>query len=146
MEVALFAAYTVLSGAQQGLLAWLLREFVPPRYSEWIDAALHAGGSIIYALVVGYVVAQHPTAAWALVGMAVLLRVALFDPALNLSRSWFSHREGRDWEPIFNVGTSALTDKALNAVAKLLHFNASVLSAAVRVAALAAAIWLAVVK
>ena len=50
----LFALYTLISAAQQGLLCFLLREFVPPRYGQWINAAFHYMGGVLYLLVVGY--------------------------------------------------------------------------------------------
>ena len=145
MAAILFAVYSLLSGVQQGIIVWLFREYVPPTKGEWINAALHTIGALIYAAVVGYTIYVGGDAL-RLAGIAVLLRIALFDVFLNLGRSWFSHREGRAWEPLFAVGSSALADRAINAVAKLLRLNPSVLSAILRVAALAAAIWLALQK
>ena len=138
MSAILFALYTLLSGAQQGIIIFLLREFVPPRYGIYINAAFHAGGALIYGLLVSY--AAHVTHAplWPTVAIAVLLRIALFDPAVNLARSWVAHREGRAWEPVFAVGFSALFDRALRRVANALALNPSALSAAVRVSALGA--------
>ena len=145
MVALLFAVYSLLSGVQQGIIAWLLREYSPPAKQEWVNAALHTIGGLIYAAVAAYAIYVGGDAL-RLAGLAVLLRIALFDVALNAGRSWFSHREGRNWEPVFSVGKSALADRALNAVAKLLRLNPSVLSAILRAAALAAAIWLVLQK
>lgn len=112
-----FAAYTLLSGLQQGIIVWLLREYVPPTRKDWIDAAYHTGGLLLYGLLLGYAVHEHP-AHWPwLAGGAVLTRALVFDPALNTARSWFNHREGRPWGNLFEVGTTAFTDKALRKLA-----------------------------
>ena len=142
MSAILFALYTLLSGAQQGIIIFLLREFVQPRYGAYINAAFHYVGGLIYALLVGYVVHANPAHSGLTVAIAVLLRIALFGPAVNLARSWVAHREGRAWEPVFAVGFSALSDRVLRRVANVLALNPSALSAGVRAAAFMAAIWL----
>ena len=147
MALLLFGFYTVLSGFQQGIITFLFREFVAPKWGEWIDAALHHGGILIYALLVGYVLRVDPHAAlWPTVAGAVLLRIALFDPAHNAARAWFSHREGRRPDPLLAVGTSALSDKVLQWVASLVKCNVSVLSAGLRLLALAGAVWVGLYK
>jgi uncharacterized protein (DUF2236 family) len=123
----LFALYTILSGAQQGIITWLFREYVPPARTDWVHAALHYGGVLIYLLLVGYVVYLTPYPS--LVGVGVLLaeataaRLLLFDPTLSLSQSWFNHREGRPAEPLFKVGTVALLDRALRWLAVQLSWR-----------------------
>ena len=119
MTALFFSLYTVLSGAQQGLIVWLLTEYVPPRFKEWIDAAYHYGGLLIYAVLVAYA-ARATAANWQLLVAAGLARTLFFDPCLNLARSWFNHREGRAWIPPFTVGTSALEDRALRGLAQKL--------------------------
>jgi hypothetical protein len=113
-----FSLYTVLSGFQQGIIVWLLREYVPPGRKDWIDAAYHYGGLLIYALLVawaGYEAHWHgmPT----LVAQAALARMLLFDPALNTARSYFNHREGRTWGQLFEVGTTAVSDRVIRRLA-----------------------------
>jgi hypothetical protein len=117
MTLLLFALYTILSGAQQGIITWLFREYVPPVRTDWVHAALHYGGVLIYLLLVGWAIYLTPTPS--LLGVGVLLteavaaRALLFDPCLSLSQSWFNHREGRAAEPLFKVGTIAFTDRAI---------------------------------
>jgi hypothetical protein len=47
----------------------------------------------------------------------------LFDPALNAWRSWFNHREGRAWGNVFEVGTIAASDRALQWLAQYLNME-----------------------
>ena len=121
MTALLFALYTVLSGAQQGIITWLFREYVPEQRKDWVHAALHYGGVLIYLLLVGWAI--YPTPHPSLLGVgwlfaeAALARLLLFDPCLNLSQSWFNYREGRPAEPVFKVGTVALGDRALRCLA-----------------------------
>ncbi|MVN78907.1 hypothetical protein GO988_21470 [Hymenobacter sp. HMF4947] len=123
MTALLFSLYTVLSGAQQGIITWLFREYVPESRRDWVHAALHYGGVIIYLLLVaycGYVASWH---GWVLLLVeASLSRALLFDPALNTSRSWFNYREGRAWGNLFEVGTTAAGDKALRWLAEKLNW------------------------
>jgi hypothetical protein len=117
MTLLLFALYTILSGAQQGIITWLFREYVPPVRKDWVHAALHYGGVLIYLLIVGYLVYLTPNPSHLGVGVllleAAVARALLFDPCLSLSQSWFNYREGRKAEPLFKVGTIALLDRAL---------------------------------
>jgi hypothetical protein len=101
MSALLFSLYTLLSGAQQGIITWLFREYVPEARKDWGHPALHYGGVLIYLVLVAW---ACYVASWQ--GMVVLLieaglaRALLFDPSLNLSQSWFNHREGRSrWAP-----------------------------------------------
>ena len=71
MNALFFSLYTVLSGAQHGLIVWLLTEYVPPRFKEWIDAAYHYGGLLLYALLVAYA-SYTTTTSWQLVVAAGL--------------------------------------------------------------------------
>ncbi len=130
MAALFFFLYTLLSSAQQGIIAWLFREHVPPARSEWVHVALHYFGVALYAVLVlaaelvswwfawGHVV--RGPAAISLVVQAVLVRALVFDPGLNTSRSWYNHREGRPWGPLFEVGTVALSDRLIRAVAQRL--------------------------
>ncbi|MGI4864196.1 MAG: hypothetical protein ACRYFZ_09765 [Janthinobacterium lividum] len=124
MTALLFALYTILSGAQQGIITWLFREYVPSTRTDWVHAALHYGGVIIYLLIVGYVAYLLAPLSlkegMLLLVTAVLARALLFDPALNTSRSWFNYREGRPWGNVFEVGTIAAGDKAVRWVANQL--------------------------
>jgi hypothetical protein len=120
MAALLFALYTILSGAQQGIITWLFREYVPEKRKDWVHAALHYGGVLIYLLLVAYVVYQLQHSWWVLLVEAILLRALLFDPALNTSRSWFNYREGRPWGSAFEVGTTAIGDKVIHRVAHAL--------------------------
>ena len=103
------AGYTLLSAVQQGIIVWLFREYVPPGRLDWINAALHAGGLLLYGLVAAALGGWQ----WPALVAAALVRLIVFDPALNLTRSYFNYREGRPMEPVFSVGFSASTDKAL---------------------------------
>jgi uncharacterized protein (DUF2236 family) len=142
----LFALYTILSGAQQGIITWLFREYVPPMRKDWVHAALHYGGVLIYLLLVGYVIYLTPYPS--LLGVGVLLaeataaRLLLFDPTLSLSQSWFNHREGRPAEPLFKVGTVALLDKMLRNAAARLSWPPERLRLVVWVMSLVASCWL----
>jgi hypothetical protein len=114
MTLLLFALYTILSGAQQGIITWLFREYVPMARKDWVHAALHYGGVIIYLVLVGWAVHMLGWSSWPLLLIeATAARALLFDPCLSLSQSWFNYREGRAAEPLFKVGTIALLDRAL---------------------------------
>jgi hypothetical protein len=140
MSALLFALYTILSAAQQGIITWLFREYVPLARKDWIHAALHYGGVLIYLLVVGWAIylTPHPS----LLGVGVLLveaslsRALLFDPCLNLAQSWFNYREGRPAEPLFKVGTVAVLDRALRWLANHLGMEPAHLRLAVWVVSL----------
>jgi hypothetical protein len=150
MASLLFALYTILSGAQQGIITWLFREYVPPARTDWVHAALHYGGVLIYLLIVGYVVYLTPDPS--LLGVGVLLaeataaRALLFDPCLSLSQSWFNYREGRPAESLFKVGTIALLDRALRWLASELGMKPEHLRLVVWVVSLLAACSLSIVK
>jgi hypothetical protein len=117
MTALLFSLYTILSGAQQGIITWLFREYVPAARKDWVHVALHYGGVLIYLVLVGWAIYLTPYPS--LLGVGVLLleaafaRALLFDPSLSLSQSWFNHREGRPAEPLFKVGTIAAGDRAI---------------------------------
>lgn len=127
MAALTYFVYTLLSGAQQGIITWLLREHVPPTRSEWVHVALHYFGVALYGVLVlaaelvswwfvwGRVVVWP--AALSLLVQAVLVRALVFDPSLNTSRSWYNHREGRPWGPLFEVGTVALSDRLIRGLA-----------------------------
>ncbi|GAA4392017.1 hypothetical protein [Hymenobacter koreensis] len=133
-------AYTVLSGAQQGLITGMFREFLPPKYQEWVDAALHYGGVLIYGLLAAVV--AYAVGDWRMVIAATVWRIALFDVCHNASRAWFAHRNKVTPVAIFAVGTSAWSDKALQRLARTFGGNASVYSAALRLAALVSLLFL----
>ena len=138
----LFALYTILSGAQQGIITWLFREYVPPARTDWIHAALHYGGVLIYLLLVGWAIYLTPNPSLSGVGVlieATAARALLFDPSLSLSQSWFNHREGRAAEPLFKVGTVALLDRALRWLAARLSWPPERVRLVVWVASLALA-------
>lgn len=125
MPTLLFIIYTLLSGAQQGIIAWLFRENVPEKRLDWINAALHFGGGLLYALFVLVVIhgwGGLSWSAWPLAGWALLTRWLLFDVVLNLTRQYFDYREGRgsffgiSFAP-WAVGTAALSDRLTNWVA-----------------------------
>ncbi|TVT39647.1 hypothetical protein FNT36_18575 [Hymenobacter setariae] len=122
----LFALYTILSAAQQGIITWLFREYVPPARTDWVHAALHYGGVLIYLLIICYLVYltpdPSPLGVGVLLAEATAARALLFDPCLSLSQSWFNYREGRPAEPLFKVGTVALLDKMLRSVAARLSW------------------------
>ena len=112
-----FAVYTILSGLQQGLIVWLLTEYVPPSRKDWIDAAYHTGGILIYLLLLGYALLRAEAEWPVLVLAAVLSRAVFFDFALNVARRYFNYREGRPPSPLFQVGYTALTDRMLRRLA-----------------------------
>jgi hypothetical protein len=117
MSILLFALYSILSGGQQGIITWLFREYVPESRKDWVHAALHYGGVLIYLVLVAYVAycqTSMSLSGWALLLInATLARTLLFDPSLNLSQSWFNYREGRPAENLFKVGTIAAGDRAI---------------------------------
>jgi hypothetical protein len=140
MSALLFALYTILSAAQQGIITWLFREYVPLARKDWIHAALHYGGVLIYLLIVGYVVHVLGWRSWPLLLMeAVGARALLFDPCLNLAQSWFNYREGRPAEPLFKVGTVAVLDRGLRWLAGQLGMDPAHLRLAVWVVSLVGA-------
>jgi hypothetical protein len=122
MTALLFCLYTLLSGAQQGIITWLFREYVPEARKDWVHAALHYGGVLIYLVLVAW---ACYVASWQ--GVLVLLieaglaRALLFDPCVSLAQSWFNRREGRPAEPLFKVGTIAAGDRAIRWLAE--HLN-----------------------
>jgi hypothetical protein len=150
MLVLLFALYTLLSGAQQGIITWLFREYVPPTRADWVHAALHYGGVLIYLLLVLWgVYIEHPTllGAGLLLLEAGLARALLFDSALNTSRSWFNYREGRAWGNLFEVGTIAAGDKAVRWAAGQLSIEPERLRLILWVLSIAAALlWFIIYK
>ncbi|MGI4819868.1 MAG: hypothetical protein ACRYFV_01545 [Janthinobacterium lividum] len=113
MAALLFALYSILSGGQQGIITWLFREYVPESRKDWVHAALHYGGVVIYLVLVAYVVYQSGQPWRVLLIEAALIRALLFDPSLSLSQSWFNYREGRPAESLFKVGTIAVGDQAI---------------------------------
>jgi hypothetical protein len=113
MAALLFALYSILSGGQQGIITWLFREYVPETRKDWVHAALHYGGVLIYLVLVVYVVYQLQQSWWVLLLEAAVARALLFDPSLSLSQSWFNHREGRPAESLFKVGTIAAGDRVI---------------------------------
>lgn len=140
MSTLLFSIYTILSGAQQGIITWLFREYVPLARKDWVHAALHYGGVLIYLLIVGYVVHVLGWRSWPLLLIeAAAARALLFDPCLNLAQSWFNYREGRPAEPLFKVGTVAVLDRALRWLAGKLGMEPAHLRLAAWVVSLATA-------
>lgn len=135
MSALLFALYTILSAAQQGVITWLFREYVPTSRQDWIHAALHYGGVLIYLLIVGYVAYLLTPLSLKEEGLllltATLARALLFDPCLNLAQSWFNYREGRPAEPLFKVGTVAVLDRGLRWLADQLGMEPAHLRLAV---------------
>ena len=138
----LLALFTLTEGVRQGVLTWLLREFVPMEYRgksliPRINFALHYLGVALYA-VFAYAVGG---VTWQTAVAAVLIRVALSDPALNFTRNRVTAVVGSgEVTPLFVLGTSSTTDKVLHAIAKLLRINGSLLSGILRVLALAAVV------
>jgi hypothetical protein len=140
MTLLLFALYTILSGAQQGIITWLFREYVPATRKDWVHAALHYGGVLIYLVLVGWAVHVLGWHSWPLLLLeATAARALLFDPCLSLSQSWFNYREGRAAEPLFKVGTIALLDRALRWLAGELGMKPEHLRLVVWVVSLVAA-------
>jgi len=116
---AYFVAVVVLDAVRQGVVAWLLREYVPSTRLDWINASLHAGGVLAYALIVyGRVPAAGLLWAW-----AWLARWLLFDLVLMLTWNYINRREHRPFEPLFKVGTAAFTDRATRRVAAWLKLR-----------------------
>jgi hypothetical protein len=137
MALLLFALYSILSGGQQGIITWLFREYVPESRKDWVHAALHYGGVIIYLVLVAYVVYQLQQPWWVLLIDAALARALLFDPSLSVSQSWFNYREGRPAESLFKVGTG---DRAISWAADKLGMEPEYLRAIIWVVCLALAI------
>ena len=113
----LFALYSVFSGLQQGIIVWNLTEYVPPSRKEWIDAAYHSGGLLIYLLLLGYVLYASPEPISFLLAGAVFSRALFFDLSLNLARGYVNRREGRPASPLLQVGNTAFTDRLLRRLA-----------------------------
>lgn len=112
-----FALYTIFSGLQQGVIVWHLTEYVPPSRKDWIDAAYHTGGILIYLLLIGYALHAEPGHLRTILAAAVLSRALLFDLSLNVARGYVDRREGRPPSPLFQVGTTAATDRLLRRLA-----------------------------
>ncbi|UYZ60138.1 hypothetical protein [Hymenobacter latericus] len=127
-------AYLLGAGAQHGVLSWLLREYVPPTWAKIIDYALHYAGLALYLVVVALVDEQP----WL---SAMLLRLALFDPVLNLVRNLMNKQVSRASEPLLSVGTTSLTDKAIRYVAGKAGLEPSRLSFVLRAVALLALLY-----
>jgi hypothetical protein len=145
MPTAVFVLITLISGAKDGIVAWLFREYVPTKRLDWINAALHGGGGLVYAVVVALVWAL--AWAWAIifdaapigwplawtvgknvVVQALLTRWLLFDVVLNLTRSYFDWREGQPFAlNVFAVGEAAISDRLTRWAAARLHLAPSVL-------------------
>jgi hypothetical protein len=127
MDAFLFLGFTLFSAISQGIITWLFREFVPPKYNEWVDAALHKGGVLLYGFILSYVLYRNEYVGWlATVILAVMIRLALFDLVLNLTKLWFNHREGRSEKAVlFEVGTTALTDRIINKISDELNITPS---------------------
>jgi hypothetical protein len=140
MSILLFALYSILSGGQQGIITWLFREYVPESRKDWVHAALHYGGVIIYLVLVAYVVYQLQQPWWVLLLEAGLTRALLFDPSLSLSQSWFNYREGRAAESLFKVGNIAIGDRAIRWGADKLGMEPEHLRCIIWIACLALAI------
>lgn len=146
----LLALLVVLEAAQQGIICWALREFVPESYNgvrlaRYTSFALHTLAVVAYLLVAGLLAHQ----AGVLLNVAywlnvVLLRVVLFDPTLNAAKSYMNRLFDRPAEPLFGVGTQSYTDLAVQALARRVKQNPSVVSAGLRVLAVALLVFLAI--
>jgi hypothetical protein len=149
MIIGFLALYTLLSAAQQGVLTWLLRAYVPPSRQGLVNLALHVGGGLLYGLLLAGVLAlgpaPTPAGAARLLGQAALVRLLLFDPVLNLGRALLDRRAGQPATALFTVGTSAATDRALRWLAPRLALTPSrlrlLLWLAGALGALAWAVW-----
>jgi len=111
--------YVVLDATAQGKLGLLNRQFVPPAAAPQVDLPLHKLYPACYAVLalpLAYFAGWH----WLVV--AGLLRLALFDVVLNAAKS----------DPLFAVGSSAWTDKAIR---KLAPNKPEALSATLRILA-----------
>lgn len=139
----LLGLLVILEAAQQGVLTWVLREFMPQDYhgvklSRYTGYALHEVGVAAYLLVAAWL--AHPLHLLGNVNFwlaVVVVRVCLFDPLLNLTRNTMNRLLGRPWEPLFAVGTSSLTDRLIRFAARPLRLNPSLVSGGVRLLAVA---------
>jgi hypothetical protein len=124
MTALLFSLYTILSRAQQSIITWLFTEYVPMSRKDWVHAALHYGGVLIYLVLVAW--ACYPAGRQVLVVLlieACLVRALLFDLNLNLSQSWFNYREAHPAEQLFKVGTIAADDRSIRWLAQRLEMD-----------------------
>lgn len=144
----LFAVLILLEGVQQGPLVWVLTEFVPDAYhgvplGKYTGIALHFVAVVAYLVVVAWVGFDHGLLLHVNFWLtAVVLRVVLFDVALNLTRNLMQRRFGRTLLPLFAVGTSSFTDKLIQALAARLRWKPTLVSGAARALALVALCWL----
>lgn len=135
-----FALVVVLDGMRQGVITWLFREYVPGTRLDWINASLHAGGVLAYALMVyGRVPHLGPLWVW-----AWLARWLLFDLVLMLTWNYIDRREHRAPEPLIKVGTAAMTDRLTRWVAARLSTRPELIRLASLTLALGLTIGLAV--
>lgn len=123
MQAALqLLAYVLLDAVLQGRLTLRNRRYVPMSEQKAINLDLHIISPTLFVLYT-YAVAGLDWRLWLL---ALVLRLGLLDPVMNKVKG----------DPLFAVGSSALTDRLLRTLAGA---RASWLSGAVRLAAVAVA-------
>lgn len=109
-------AYVALDATAQGKLTWVTREWVPMSAQDKVSVSLHWLYPACYAVLA--LVAAGLTHRWAWLLVALLLRLALFDPLLQWARG----------DKLFSLGSSSYLDRQLA--------RAPWMSMAVRLAAL----------
>jgi len=122
----LLPAYVLVDAYAQAHITMLFRLYVPPAHQELINQVLHRAIPLLYVLLTVAVCRGW----WPGYVVALLVRVALFDPVLNLVKGDF----------LFYVGSSAWLDKTLRQLTP--ESGGELASVLLRVLALAGAITL----
>lgn len=114
LQILLLAVYVVLDALLQGHHTLLFRRWVPVHEQRSINLNLHFVAPLLYALFTGAVCRDW----WPGYGYALGLRLALFDPLLNLAKG----------DALFVVGFSAAGDRLTRTVAGWLRLSEVTLS------------------
>ncbi|MBX0290098.1 hypothetical protein K3G63_06590 [Hymenobacter sp. HSC-4F20] len=114
----------IIDAVAQGKLNLVTRQWVPPTAQKQVNLPLHYMYPWLYVLLVGAVY----VATWniAVLPVGLLLRLVLFDPALNYAKG----------DEMFAVGSSAATDNLLKLVAAKLGVKPETISMLLRSLAL----------
>lgn len=138
LAFALLTALLIVEAVQQGILVWVLREFVPEQYqgkrlATYTSFALHTLGVIAHLLTAVYVAGVcgivFSISFWVFV---ILLRVVIFDVVINATRNYMNKLYGRGREETFYVGTQSFTDKIIRWIGGKLKVKPSIVSVSLR--------------
>ena len=103
---ALLAGYVAVDALAQGGITLRNRQFVPMSEQPAVNRDHHVLMPALYAMLALSVFLSDGRLEW--LSLAAMLRVALFDPIIS----------ARKGDPLFALGTSALTDKILGRISQ----------------------------